>query len=570
MSVLSRLDSFVSNLKIPLLHGLNNFLSNHKITHWIESFFADHKKVLWLATILGVFMFIITMLFATSIYNDATLYANMSYAFSIGDWQRAFVDSAPPLFPVLSGLICKLGVPVYYATLTVGSILFILTIFPLYFFLCCFTDKKYAAWGCLFYILAPKMIRFGCAGLQEGGRNFFVISSLCLIFSFFYNRKIFKLVLLGIALAGFTLIRSEGIAFVPLTLFCVILLVLKKSDYKFNIVFFRNSIVYCLIILAACVATLSPRIYQVHEETGYFETDTRQVGAIKEYIKVFESNKNNNVQPLNITKESKKVKQVSRLDKIFSLSFFGNFINNFSRGTYELYEVLLALGLIILIKRKKWTMEYSLIVLFVLINAGIFYLVSSNAYRYFIINILIFMPFTLIGYREFLRSFSKYNLRYIFLVAVFIVAIFQIINGLQNSLDNSKSFQKNIGYWISKNIKPEEKGDVVTVLAGWYPQFAFFAGANSGIINNIFINKKLSGTDGRLKLTAELINKGFHADELYSSIKLYPNKKIIKPNVIVIAKPRDHIKFIKGLKNFKNLKFINTEWNKDAVIFKVL
>jgi 4-amino-4-deoxy-L-arabinose transferase-like glycosyltransferase len=541
---------------MELLSKLESYLSNNKIILWLESFFSNHKKVLWLATILGVIMFVITMLFATSIYNDATLYANMSYAFSIGDWPRAFSDWIPPLFTVLSGLICKLGVPVYYATLSVGSIFFILTIFPLFYLLSLFMDKKYAAWGSLFYIITPKMIRFGCAGLLDGGRNFFITLTILFLFSFFKRKRFLNLIFLGISLAGLSMARAEGIIFLPLSLLCVFILTFREYKYKLNFKLIKSFVLYCFIILLVFYAVLIPRIYQVYEKTGIPATSYQQVDLVKKVSHLFIS-QSNSYSPTNT-----KTQTIVGLQKnLSSWSYVGDFINDFSRGTYELYEILLVLGILLLSTRKKWKLEHTLLLLFVLTNATVFYLISI-AYRYFIVNVLFFMPFTIIGYRKLLEWSGKLKIKYLFVLVMLIIAISQIINGLDNSLDKSKLFQKDIGYWIAKNIKTTQNDKTVTVLSLKYPQFAFWAKANSANIMNF----KSANTIDKIR---NLINNGFQAKNLNATIKVYPEEQIIKPNVLVIAKPQDNIMIINELKKLKILKFINTKWNKDAAIFVI-
>ena len=66
----------------------------------------------------------------------------------------------------------------------VSGFFFVATLWPLRSLLRGFLGDRAAVWGCLLYVLTPKLIRFAGSGLLESGRNFFFTAALALLFSY--------------------------------------------------------------------------------------------------------------------------------------------------------------------------------------------------------------------------------------------------------------------------------------------------------------------------------------------------------------------------------------------------
>ena len=377
-------------------------MTDSRLYKYVVSFFSDSKKVLWLAFIIGVICSVISIIFTTSIYRDSVEYAALVNGFNLGDWDRAFREWLPPLYPFLCGLLCKTGLSVYYSMMIVACILWVSTIFSLYGTLCFFTEKKYAAWGALLYMIAPKVLRFGLTSLLESGKLFFLTLAIYLTFSFCRQRRLLKLVYLGVALACLSMYRSEGIIYFPLIFAGLFMLMLKENNYSLSFQFIKKIILYALIAASMLLVTLSPRFYQIYKQTGFPALDARGAYAVETLINKFLEpadrfeilNGNNPDDPQDPTSGN------FNFSWLLTSKHLNNFVTSFSRGSYELYLLISVIGLVFILKRREWTINYTFLLWLILTNALFFYIFTAVAIRYFLINIIFLMPFTVVGFIE--------------------------------------------------------------------------------------------------------------------------------------------------------------------------
>ena len=532
----------------------------------IAVYFSNAKKVMCLAFILGTAFAIVSTVFITGYANDGSLYIAMVHAFVIGDWPRAFLDNIPPLFPVVAGLVCKCGFTPWSAATLVSGMFCVLAIFPFYGILCFFMDKKYAAWGALFYILAPKVMRWGFAPLTDGFRLFFFILPVYFLFSFHRNKKISSLVWLGISLALLALARGEGILLAPVILFALMLLCFKDSRYKITPVFIRKTILYCLVTLLAVLAVMSPRLAQVYQKTGVPATDTRVADSFKRYYgKLFHSPDRQSSADADFaiycftnSPSAVPLKIVDHRERL-SGKYVREFLQNIVRGSYEIYFVLFVLGIILLLTGRQWTLEYGILIFFAAINAAMFYFFSIP-YRYFIVNVMLLMPFTMLGYQQVLAWTEKLKAAKLLAAAVFILAIIQAVNGLDNSIDRSKIYWQKTGQLL-KQMELKNTGG-----SGNF-KTVYILGADCG--TNLFndfniINPNRVG----IVLSIEDARKGFSGSLCLSVPQKMSDDKILTPDFIIIDS--DHHHEVAKLRNTPGIREIVTEWSKKVVLFESL
>lgn len=533
----------------------------------LSSFFFNPKKVMWLTFILGIILSVISILCITGYANDAGLYIAMAHAFSIGDWSRAFLDNIPPLVPVMSGLITMLGIPPWDSAMIVNCTFCVLAIFPIFAILTFFMDKKYAAWGALFYLIAPKIMRWGLTPLTEGSRFFFFILPVYFTFSFIRNKKLYVLVLLGISLALLALVRGEGILSAPIMLFALVLLCWRDNKYKLELVLLKKIIAYCFIVVCVMFVFLSPRLYQVYEKTGFPATDVRVVNLFKAYYDRFLDKKEiSKMMPNGLTtytysnsKEAVPVTLENR-DRL-SWKYINDFIQNIVRGSYEIYFVFSIFGIVLLLKKREWVMEHNLLLFFAFMNAFMFYF-SSTPYRYFLVNVMLLMPFTIIGYKQILEWADKwrvYNAHKVLMLIVLFVAIGQIVNGMDNSIDKRKIYWQKIGSYLKKNvnlIKPEAQ-----------PATVYIIGNDTG--TNLFntFNVINPGRTGIILSVQEAL-KGFDSGLCLSVPQLTSGNKTLVPDFFIVD--IDFKNDIALLKNNPDIKEIPTKWIRDAILFENL
>ena len=535
-------------------------MTDSRLYKYVVSFFSDSKKVLWLAFIIGVICSVISIIFTTSIYRDSVEYAALVNGFNLGDWDRAFREWLPPLYPFLCGLLCKTGLSVYYSMMIVACILWVSTIFPLYGTLCFFTEKKYAAWGALFYILAPKAMRFGLAPLLEGGKYFLLALSLYFVFRVAKSKKYRDLIILGIALGGMSLMRAEGVIYIPIMLTALTMLVLKDYNFKINLKFIKAICLYSMIVIITICAVVSPRVYQIYQRTGYPAIDTRQARAmlgIKDKLLGCQTNQVV-AQEVGIAQDYTVSMSSSML--AFAKSDFKKFISNFPRGSYELYLILSVLGLFVLILRKRWNVNYSVVIWIFAVNLLAFYLMRANVYRYYIINVVILMPFTVIGYRQLLAWAEKFKARKLLVLLVSGIAIFQIINGMDNSVDTSKLHYKSFGCWVKANktiLKNPQHENLTILIYGDDFGYSIYSDSNATGYRDVS-NYKLN----------DILTKGFPAKLCYYAMAVTPVEINFKPDIVVIDDPNVFKNVVEQLKSQPNVEQIHTGWDDKILLYK--
>lgn len=474
----------------------------------LYSYCNDHRNILWFSVLLGTTFVLLHAFFCIDMYDDvAKCYLPMARDIGRSQFYRAFTDyqGLAPLLQTLAGGLCYIGCAPYSAVIIISGLFYILTIFPLYLLLKRFTGNTNAAWGSFAYIIAPKMIRFGCTGILNSGRNLFIIWAIYLLLSFFDKFKLSKLVLLGISLAGLALIRGEGVGFLPLFGLMFIILFFLKQKAAFSIKHILRLAGYGLIVGIVTLTIISPRLLQMYRDTGYPVIDARQKGyisfifdkpakvenkvaptildnaaadqqAISSPPSNLESNAGDDVQTTIEQKDGSQSISPPLKDK--QLSRPRKFIKDFTRGSYELYLIFAIIGLVIVIYRRKWNYEYYFLFAIMLLNIVIFYKISL-AYRYFTLNILLFMPFTLVGV-DAVRSlilkkrFAKLDPTIIFAVIVGIILLAQIHNGMSKLIKVKKFyFIKPTGEWLKERTPIDRK----LILLGPQPQYAAWADA---------------------------------------------------------------------------------------------
>lgn len=532
-----------------------------KLYEYVLSFFSDSKKVMWLTFITGVVCAVISIIFTKAIYRDSVEYAAMVNGFNIGDWDRAFREWLPPLYPFLCGLLCKTGFSVYYSMMTVAAVLWIITIFPLYGTLCFFMEKKYAAWGALFYILAPKGIRYGLAPLLESGKYLLLALSLYFIFRAAQSKKYRDLILLGISLGGMALMRAEGVIYIPIMLAALALLVLKDYNFKINLKFIKTICLYSLIIVITICAVISPRVYQIYQRTGYPAIDTRQSSAmlgIKNKLTGIHENRTT-VQEVGLAQDYNTV-GMSNSMFAFTMQDFKKFISNFPRGSYELYLILGAVGLFVLILSKRWNVKYSAVIWVFAANLVAFYLMRSHVYRYYIINVIILMPFTITGYKQLLDWSEKFKAKKLLVLLVSAIAIFQVINGMDNSIDKSKIHYQKLGCWIKANkasLKNPQHENLTILVYGEDFGYSVYSGSNAAgyrDVSSYTLN--------------DVLKKGFPAKLCYYSMVKTPVEITFKPDIVVIDDPGVFKNVIEQLKSQPDVTQIHTGWDDKILVYK--
>lgn len=438
--------------------------------------YLNQNKILTLSVLIAFLISLMHILFCVDVFNDlAGSYGPLAKAFGEGDWEKAFPENVPPLIPALAGMLCMAGINVFTALLIVSCTFFILAIFPLNEFLKLYLKPEQAALGCLLYVVSPKIIRFSCTGLPEPARNFFLITAVWLLLSYFRKNAFWKLPLLALCVSGLALVRAEGAIY--LLLFLIWFTIMHFHTRPSALSWFKSiSSLFAKLaaILLLVLVIVSPRMYQVYNLTGIPAIDSRQSDTIAGLMDF-------NL-PVNESDDAVVLPAPGARTQHIFLSRVEVLLECFCRGSYELYLALAVAGILLLNKRKQITLEHWLVFSFVICNALIFFVIVMSE-RFFNINSLLLMPFTVMAcvmIYEFLCSKGRRNAAVAMLA---IVATVQVCAGANNALSFKQNNKSKVGKWIMAEQAAliHETGKIDTarkiIILSDKPQYAFWAEA---------------------------------------------------------------------------------------------
>ena len=318
-------------------------------------------------------------------YRDSTFYYQMAQSFSIGDWKNAFVLHLPVLYPSLAGIFVCCGIPSMPSMLLVSGIFYALTVFPLFHLLKQFFSEKYALVGVVLFALHYEAAAYYCAPLLDSGRIFFFTSLMALIFSSRgFSWK--GLTLCGICYAALSLVRSEGIILAGMLMAAHLAWLIFQCKERF-----LRAIAGVFYSVAIMLVFCLPRLWQFYIETGIPALEMRQVNAISQFWNYF--------FPSHTFAMDRYVYCKGNDIDISSQGFFGNwrFYKNFFTGFFPLYLPFTVWGIVIVLRRKLWDCKYS-VLLFLFAAYNLFhFLIEASAGRYFLINCVFALPFTVRG-----------------------------------------------------------------------------------------------------------------------------------------------------------------------------
>lgn len=507
----------------------------------MKAFFASPRCVLGLAVGIGAISTLLLLIVSPVYYRDSVVYMSMVSGFQVGDWNHAFDISMTPLLPAMAGCLACLGIPIPEATTLISCLFCILTVFPLYGLLTFFMERKYAAWGALFFSLMPRVIRYGMSPLLDSGRWLFVSLALYLIFSFVRDRKYRTLCWLGLTFAALCLVRSEGVVYMAMLLGFMGLMLLQADKWKLSFRWACRFLLYLLAVIGICLIFCLPRLVQLYQATGYPALDTRQTWGIRgvcHRIAVWTGAESSaSGEPVKATSTTYGSINDFDFSWVTDLKFEKRFWNNMVKGCYIPYLILAVLGIILLHRHKKWMFAHTIMLLLLAANTVAFFMMRSAAGRYFYINAQFLMPFTVYGFREILtiicKAPAKYRLEYLTAVILLAAGILQLWNGLDNLLPSKNDYFKTLGRELAKwqkNVTPRSGTRNINLLTigvdyGW----GVYAGANSHSYLSRFIDETWTLREiAELGLPADLTN--------YISENLEGHERLL-PDLIVVAEP---------------------------------
>ena len=475
--------------------------------------FSNKNKILGLGIILACLISALHIFFCFDVYDDiAAWYAPMTRAFAEGNWNVAFSPFVPILSTTLAGLLSSLGVEAFRSLVVVSCLFYIASIPVLYYVLKYFLKREdYAAWGCLLYVLAPKIIRFGCTGLLNPAKNFFIIAAIALILSSAKRLKWFNTLLLGIVLAGLALARAETIVFSPLLVlwYAYFIFINKKIELQERLI---KIFLHCLVITTMFFICVSPRLYQTYKIIGVPVLDIRQAGYVckilpfvrKDIKTHFLNAKTINVmtnaeseldtRQINyINQQLPYIKKEDRVKHYFDIKRKSlkasdknkqgwdevlKGIECFIRGAYIPYLIVALIGIFIWWRKKQNRTEGFLLFSIIIFQATVL-ATWMNSVRHNTINLIMLLPFTFIGIKFICKTLVSYKkfFKLILIIGFIVLAVYQIKNGAKKAIYSKYDYEYKTGYWIKANKDKFRKLDSKIIVASSQPQYPFWANA---------------------------------------------------------------------------------------------
>jgi len=141
-------------------------------------------------------------------------------------------------------------------------------------------------------------------------------------------------------------------------------------------------------------------------------------------------------------------------------------LKRFLSGSYQVYLVFAVMGIIIVIRRKQWSRYHSLAVSLVAYNLIIFVPIAI-ASRYYTINVILFMPFTILSLSVIYQQCKHRDAKRMFFALVAIAILVQIRKGTDHAWKAKyrSNEYKIVGEWINANRKQFIK-DKPVILSG--------------------------------------------------------------------------------------------------------
>ena len=222
----------------------------------------------------------LTAFFSDGPGNDvAAYYAPLAHEFGAGRYGFAFLHLAPPLVPVLAGLLAKVGLPAFTALRLVSMLFHAAGLLPLHSLLRRTLPPNRVAWGCLLYAVCPRLLRYATAGGLDGAKTFFLLLLVaqCLAYAETTRRR--HVVGIAAAMAGLSLSRGEGSLFIPFGVLVVFGASLANSGpVKTRM---TKALSGCVPAVLLCLVLCSPWIWYQCRVTGYPVLDSRQAWFVK-------------------------------------------------------------------------------------------------------------------------------------------------------------------------------------------------------------------------------------------------------------------------------------------------
>ncbi|MDD5698066.1 MAG: hypothetical protein PHH77_05570 [Victivallaceae bacterium] len=431
------------------------------------------NRILTGAILLAGLISLLHILFCFDLYDDiAAWYAPMVRAFAAGDWNDAFTPAVPVLSTTMAGLLSCFGVEPFRALVVISCLFYLASIPVLYYVLKYFLKREdYAAWGCVLYVLAPKIIRFSCTGLLNPAKNFFLIAAVALILASAKRLSWRNSVFLGIVMVGLALTRAEAVIFLPFLVLWYAYFIFRDRGVELKKRLFRI-LLHGLAMTAIFFVGVLPRLYQSYQAVGVPVLDVRQAPYLTMVLPLAETV----CRPgFRIAAEYQTEVPSPKWKSGGARIWQG--VECWTRGAYTPYLLLAILGLWRWWKKRQDQAEVWLLFSIIAINTAVLITVS-NSVRYYTITLIMLLPFTFMGIK-FLWDLlpDKKPLKFAAAAVLAAAAALQILNGGRKAISHKYDYEYQTGLWLKTHRAMLRPSGARLVVAAIQPQYPFWADA---------------------------------------------------------------------------------------------
>lgn len=446
-------------------------MSFASFTGKIKDFCTSPGKVFAAAVGIAIFSSLCYILFFGDIHRDtAYVYAYFAREIGNGNFYDGIVEKVPMLNISLGGLLAWCGMDAVKALALVAGFFYVAACFPLRRFLERYLSPLAAAWGCLLYAAAPKLIRFSCVPLLESSRIFFIISAVLFFFRTIENPKIKNALLFGASAGLLAVSRGEALlaTIALLAGYPLYLLIFRRPErWKPHFAMWACAIGTAFIIS-------SPFWVMNYVKAGYFVPDMRVVQyytAIKTTLS--QSADSNSTVPFGQSLMTPEEGNGSWSEKAHT-TFTG-----LLRGGYELYWLLAAIGAAVLFRKKQLNADY-LVLLGISILQILTYFIIVSSYRYYLFLIPLFMMFTITGVQsilEFARRRLPEKFHAVAALPLALILVVQVADGVKKAFSQKEKYYREVGEWIETYRQTHFPERRLRIFAPSIAEVAYWSGA---------------------------------------------------------------------------------------------
>ncbi len=381
--------------------------------------------------------------------NDvAGCYARQVREFAAGNWSAAFFHMSPPVVPTAAGLLARyLRLPPFAALKVISGAFFVAGLWPLRRILRSMLPARQAGFGCLLFLASGRLLRYATMGLLDSSKAFFLLLLTALVMEYALRCRWRTAAWIGLAAAGLSLARGEGLFLVPF--FALAMWVLPEGFARkgMRLKNLFRALPHGGVLLLVFGMVCAPQMAYVNKVSGFPALDSRQIWRIRKLLPAGDAPDGS---PVLIPLPARGVRARATVRPEDKRSWSRN-AREALKGLGRAYVVLGILGLAALFRRRKLNRWDALLAAVVLYNAALFAANGFITKRYTTPTSPFLIPWVVHGLFELDRLFLARLHRKAFAVLFGILLLAGVWKGLAKVRPRwplEPNREKVVGKWI--------------------------------------------------------------------------------------------------------------------------